>query len=142
MNAEHTWPQSRGAIAGSARSDLHHIFPVSSLVNSLRGSSPFCDVVDVIREIGPARLGYDSGGRRCFEPRGLHRGNVARAMFYFSVVYQQDISEEEEAVLRRWHDEDPVNDAEVRRMEAVSYLQGSINPFVQRSELVDRISDF
>lgn len=142
MNAEHTWPQSKGAVEGAARSDLHHLFPIVSTVNSTRAAYPYCDVVETIRELGPARYGLDKNGERCFEPRDEHKGNAARAMFYFAAVYQQSIDDREEEVLRAWHELDPVNQAERSRNSRIEDIQGSRNPFVDDPGLVGRIADF
>jgi len=142
MNAEHTWPQSLGAVSGAARSDLHHIFPVTSMVNSTRGANPFCEVVSVIREVEGAFLGYDEHGTRCFEPQDVHKGNVARAMFYFATVYQQKIDDDQENVLRKWAQEDPIDAAERIRAERIEVFQGSSQPFIQWPELLAQIDDF
>jgi deoxyribonuclease-1 len=142
MNAEHTWPQSLGAVSGAARSDLHHIFPVTSMVNSTRGAHPFCEVVSVIREVEGAFLGYDKNGTRCFEPQDVHKGNVARAMFYFATVYQQSIDDEQESVLRAWAQEDPIDAAERIRAERIEVFQGSSQPFIQWPELLAQIDNF
>ena len=40
------------------------------------------------------------------------------------------------ATLLRWHDEDPVDDAERRRNEAVSAFQTNRNPFIDHPEWV------
>lgn len=142
MNAEHTWPQSLGAFDGAARSDLHHIYPVTSVVNSLRANHPFCVVDYVVREMDEATLGYDGDGRRCFEPRDQHKGDLARAIFYFAVVYQQDLEDGEEEVLRKWAVEDPVDAHERLRSQKISVFQGSTQPFVESPQLIDHIADF
>lgn len=141
MNAEHTWPQSKGAVDGAARSDLHHLFPVTSVVNSLRANHPYCEVDEVLEERGGSKYG-DTAGVRCFEPRDEHKGNAARAMFYFAAVYQQPIDDREEAVLRRWAAQDPVDRAERSRHTRIATIQGSKNPFVEDPTLLDRIANF
>ena len=141
MNAEHTWPQSKGAVDGAARSDLHHLYPVSSVINSVRANHPYCDVDELIREDDGSRYG-NTNGIRCFEPRDEHKGNAARAMFYFAAVYQQELPADEEATLREWSELDPVDAAERDRNDRVERIQGSRNPFVDDPSLIDRISDF
>ncbi|MEZ4460543.1 MAG: endonuclease [bacterium] len=142
MNAEHTWPQSMGAVDGAARSDLHHIFPVTSLVNSTRGNAPYCDVVEVIREVDGALLGYDENGKRCFEPADSHKGNAARAMFYFATIYQQPIADDEEALLRKWASQDPIDAPERIRAERIEVFQGSVQPFIKWPQLLGQIQNF
>ncbi|GEM_PF-506545 len=142
MNAEHTWPQSKGAKFGAARSDLHHIYPVTSFSNSMRSAFPYCDVEEPFRILGDSVLGFDKEGNKCFEPALGHRGNVARSMFYFSAVYDLRINDREERVLRRWHVEDPVDSNEQERSIRITDYQGSVNDFVQTPSLVARISNF
>jgi endonuclease I len=136
MNIEHSWPQSKGA-KGIAKSDMHHLFPTDPIANSTRSSLPFGMVDD------PS---WEDGGSKCdgevFEPRPKYRGNIARALFYFSVRYQMHIDRDEEEVLRRWNREDPVDANERARNDRVEQIQGNRNPFVDHPELADRISDF
>jgi subtilisin-like proprotein convertase family protein len=142
MNVEHTWPQSKGA-TGAAKSDLHHLFPTDSRANSIRSSYPFGKVVDVkwSHESG-AKLGKDAQGRTVFEPPDAHKGNVARAMFYFSAEYSHPIPEFEEAVLKEWNHQDAVDAAEIERNRRIASIQGNRNQFVEHAELADRIRDF
>ena len=46
-NTEHSWCQSWGA-TGKAKSDLHHLYPVKSNLNSKRNNFPFCEVSEVL----------------------------------------------------------------------------------------------
>lgn len=142
MNTEHTWPQSQGAGTQPARSDLHHLFPTDPGANSRRSNHPFCVVTSVTWEEGGSKLGVDAAGDTCFEPRDVHKGNVARSLFYFSVIYNYRIDESEEAVLRMWHTADPVDDRERQRNDRIAQVQRSRNPFIDEPELVGRVSDF
>lgn len=141
MNIEHTWPQSEGA-NGIAKSDLHHIFPTSSTTNSIRSSLPFCDVVTVKWEADQSKRGLNSFGEHCFEPPLGHKGNVARALFYYSIRYGVAIDSHELGYFKQWHHEDPVDAAEVSRNELIKQYQGNTNPFVDEPELVELISVF
>lgn len=147
INVEHTWPQSRfnGRYPKEMqKSDLHHLFPTDNKINSIRGNYKFGEVV---REQKPlkcpvSRFGSNGKGNDVFEPPVNHRGNVARALFYFSTKYDLPIDPNEEAALRKWHREDPVDDEEMNRNNEIFAAQGSRNPFIDYPELVDRISDF
>ena len=145
FNAEHTWPQSKGAV-GAAKADLHHLFPTDCDANSKRGSFPFGEVATVQWEEGGSKLGLDAQGRRVFEPRDEQKGNTARALFYFYTVYGQRASLEnfriEEKTLLAWHKADPVNELERDRNDAVYSYQGNRNPFVDHPEFVDAIGSF
>ena len=142
MNTEHTWPKSQGAGSDPAKSDLFHLFPTDSYTNSKRSSYPFGDVVYVDWSKGGSSLGKNSGQYMSFMPREDHRGNVARAMFYFSIRYRNDIPGYEEVVLKRWNQEDPVDATERSRNDAISGYQKNRNPFIDHPEYADQIDDF
>jgi hypothetical protein len=143
FNVEHTWPQSRGADSGAPQADMHHLFATTSESNTRRSANYFGDVVTNISwSEGGSKLGEDSSGEKRFEPRDEHKGNVARAIFYFSVIYQMPIPQHEETVLRQWHDDDPVDANERVRNQSVADLQNSRNPFIDYPEIADRIDDF
>lgn len=141
MNIEHTWPQSEGA-NGIAKSDLHHLYVTTSSTNSIRSSLPFCNVTIVKWSADQSKRGLNSFGEHCFEPPAAHKGNVARALFYFSIRYNFPIENHQESYLRLWNKEDPVDAADLVRDQNISKLQGNNNPFVTTQDLVDFISDF
>lgn len=133
MNCEHTWPQSKGA-TGIAKSDLHHLYPVDSKRNSIRGNYPFCEVVSVTSGDEHSALGQSASGTKCFEPPQVHKGNVARSMFYFAVRYGHTIDQEQLRFFNQWNAEDPVDSLEQQRTEAIESVQGNRNPFVDHPE--------
>jgi endonuclease I len=138
INCEHTWPQSKGA-TGDAKTDMHHLFPADPDANCKRGSFPFGTVDN-------SNIKFSEGGSKfdgeVFEVRKQHRGNVARAMFYFSTVYQMPIDEKQESTLRKWHKEDPVDANEIARNDSIESLQHNRNPYIDHPEYVDKIKDF
>ncbi len=142
MNTEHTWPQSLGAGKEPARSDLFHLFPTKSDANSKRGSYPFGTVVNEAWLEGGSKLGTDVNGNTVFEPRDIHKGNVARAMFYFSIRYSLPIDNSQETELKKWHILDPVDEGERNRCEMIYSYQKNRNPFVDWPPFVDSIEDF
>ncbi|MBS1970789.1 MAG: endonuclease [Bdellovibrionales bacterium] len=148
INAEHTWPQSRFTgryPTDLQKSDLHHLFPTDSEMNSVRGNNWFGEVVKDTKTLKCKNVRFgkpDGGGQDVFEPPREHRGNVARALFYFSTRYDLPIDPRLEAVLRKWHKDDPVDDEERDRNEKIMKLQGNRNPFIDYPELVDKINDF
>lgn len=141
MNIEHTWPQSNGA-NGFAKSDLHHLFPVDAPSNSIRSSLPFCDVKISKWENGNSKRGFNQFNDHCFEPPAEHKGNVARALFYFSIRYQHPIDDHEEFFLRKWHLANPANQEEKDRNEAILKFQNISNPFIDNPSLVEQIVNF
>jgi hypothetical protein len=146
LNVEHTWPQSRftGKFAKEMqKSDLHHLFPSDSEMNSLRANYKFAEVDNSKRAVKCpiSNFGQINGGFR-FEPPNVHKGHVARALFYFSVRYKTPIDADEEAYLRKWNAEMPVDTEERLHHEQIAQIQGNRNPFIDHPELVNQISDF
>jgi len=140
-NTEHSWCQSWGA-TGKAKSDLHHLYPVKSKINSKRNNFPFCEVSDDTWDYNGSYFGKSYSGTTCFEPRNFHKGQLARAMFYFALRYSRPIDAEQEAFFRKWNEYYPPMAHEEQRNEDIYYYQGNRNPFVQYPEFVDLISDF
>lgn len=155
FNAEHTWPQSKGAV-GAAKADLHHLFPSDMDANGRRSSYPFGMVKSVMWEAPDdaginqnARLGVDATGETVFEPRDVEKGNVARALLYFYTCYAVDNGARgkvdlenfrvELPVLLKWHEQDAPDEAEKARNEAVFKAQGNRNPYVDHPEYVSQI---
>ena len=160
INTEHTYPRSKGADNGNARSDMHHLFPTRTPVNSARGSFPFADIndsstdtwfrnnqaqssipsSDIIDEFSESRNGS-------FEVREDFKGNVARAVFYFYTMYRNQANsadpnffEIQRATLLRWHQEDPVDQKEYdRTFQIADYQSGKPNPFILDTLLAYRI---
>lgn len=142
FNTEHTWPQSRGAGSLPAKSDMHHLWAVDEGANSRRSNHFFDIVTNATWQEGGSRLGTNAQRDTRFEPRDVHKGNVARGLFYFSVIYNKPIEPDEEAALRAWHRLDPPDDDERQRNDEIFGAQGSRNPFIDWPELVDQIADF
>ncbi|MDT7858148.1 endonuclease [Rubrivirga sp. S365] len=163
VNAEHVWPQSHGAGSGDAKSDGHHLFPARADVNSSRGNRPFGHVTAAEGdrwwrgtrrlETAPpdpeawATVEFDGAGTHGdrFAPPAHRRGDVARAVFYVAAVYPdrtdadaQAWFEGQVATLLAWHGDDPADDCERRRSDAVARWQGTPNPFVLDATLADR----
>jgi len=153
LNCEHTWPQSRFSTTFSAeeqKSDLHHLFPSENTANSIRGNYQFGEVSEPaeVNLCDTSTFGvYQSRKSRdftafFFAPPMEHRGNVARALFYFSIKYDLRISPDEEFYLRKWHIQDPVDDEELQRNDEIYEIQFNRNPFIDYPFIVDLINDF
>lgn len=152
INCEHTWPQSKftGKYSKDVqKADLHHLYPSDSRANSIRGNYDFADIASdngslSEDECTASKSGSSttSGGDDYFEPPTNHKGNVARSLFYFSVRYQISIPKDEEAVLRKWHEIDPVDQDEINKNEIIFGVQKNRNPFVDFPELVNSINKF
>ncbi len=77
-----------------------------------------------------------------FEPPLEHKGNVARALFYMSLRYEIPMNDTEETYLRAWHEQDPVDENEIKRNELILEIQGNRNPFIDFPDFVERIDNF
>ena len=149
VNIEHTWPQSKfngNFKKDMQKSDMHHLYLTDSQANSTRGNSPFGFIENFMDRSSSgcraSRFGFAIDGNDVYTPPAPHRGNVARALFYFSMHYNLGISKAEEAILRQWHKADPVDANEIKRHEGIAKHQKVRNPFVDHPELVDRVLDF
>jgi hypothetical protein len=147
INIEHTWPQSKFPKRKSKvqKSDLHHLFPTDSNTNNERANHTFYNLVksSPMTECPTSKLGYNRPLRQMsFEPPTEHKGNVARALFYFAIRYKGHINDTEEAVLRLWNLLDPVDDEEIRRNDLIESKQGNRNIFIDDPSLVDKIQNF
>lgn len=147
INVEHTWPQSRftGKHSQEAqKSDLHHLFPTDSQLNAIRGNHPFGEVVKDSTNLkcGQSRFGASESIRGpTFEPPENHKGHVARALLYFALRYDMNIEPNQEAYIRAWHKQYPVDSEELLRNDEIYKVQGNRNPFIDHPELVDTIQD-
>lgn len=155
INCEHSYPQSKGADWGNARSDMHHLFPTRAAVNEARSNFPFAEIVDsktetwYYRSFGINRKpsenidGYSESIQGYFEPREDHKGNVARAVFYFFTMYElqadRNFFESMRQTLCQWHLADPVDSLEWSRSHLIgSYQEDKANPFVLDCSLARR----
>ncbi|MEX0686421.1 MAG: endonuclease [Balneolales bacterium] len=158
-STEHIYPQSKGASVGKARSDLHHLYPVRSDVNSSRSNYPFTFMEDkeVTRwwkynhssdSIPEGSLSAwsktkSSPAPSLFEVRDGSKGNAARAMFYFYTVYRDKANSDyfinQMEVLLKYHDLDPIDYHEFKRTVLIADVQdGKVNPFIIDTTLVRR----
>ncbi len=146
VNTEHSWPQSKFNPEFSEslqKGDLHILFPELSKINSLRKNHPFGVVMSgAISHCPGAALGKSATGRTVFEPHDAVKGNVARALFYFSVRYKHPIDREQEDTLREWHTQDPIDVDEETRNDRVFLIQNNRNPFIDNPAWVEQIQDF
>lgn len=148
LNCEHTWPQSKftkNFAREMQKSDLHHLYPTESKANGKRGNYPFAETTGrTLKNCSDSSFGSDinSSSGSYFQPPVEHRGNVARALFYFSVRYRLKIDQKQETYLKKWHNADPVDQDEIARNNRIEEVQFNRNPFIDYPSLVASISDF
>ncbi len=162
-NKEHTWSNSHGINdALPAYSDLHHLRPCDSTVNSAKSNRDFDEGTTLYTDASPYN-GY-SGNTGCYtdtdiwEPRDADKGDVARMILYVATRYEgTDTSYDLEPVdytfsspsgepyygklstLLTWHNADPPDGKEARRNNRIQERQGNRNPFIDHPEYVTSI---
>jgi endonuclease I len=163
-NTEHIWPQSKFIGRGNAYSDLHHLQPTRADVNQSRNNYRFRPLAPsevttfwqgmvnqsavpsgALGSWSKTKLGpnFDNS---YFEPRDVVKGDVARAMFYFYTMYEEeaiatdrDYFPSQMNDLLAFHMKDPVNQIEYERTLRIASIQsGMANPFILDSTLVRR----
>lgn len=145
VNCEHSWPQSKfnkNMPIEVQKADLHHLFPSDMRANSIRNNHPFSEVLgkETHEECADSKIGYEAQSNiKSFEPPTEHRGNVARALFYFSTRYKMSINSIQASYLKKWNQEDPVDAEEISRNERIMEIQGNRNPFIDFPELMEKI---
>lgn len=158
INTEHSWPRSKGAGNGNAESDMHHLFPTRTPVNSDRASFPFGEVNDnsalkwyfknmtLNQKPGNNIDAYSELGSNTFEPRENFKGDIARAMFYFYTIYREQADEKDPEFftiqredLCTWHVQDEIDWVEWERTQKIAaYQDGKANPFILDCSLAFR----
>ena len=159
-NREHSWPQSWFNNDGTARTDLHHIFPVDGYVNNKRSNYPFGEVRSASwtsqngSKLGVCKTSGYTG--TVFEPIDEYKGDLARALMYMSVRYygedsnwgSSDMTNKSEILpwaiqmLMRWNEQDPVSQKEIDRNNVIyDDFQHNRNPFIDHPEYARMIWD-
>ncbi len=164
INTEHTYPQSKGAGEGNPRSDMHHLFPTRAFVNSARGNAAFAEINDndtdfwyyktivntsipsANRDLYSEKLEMPFFGDNRFEPKEQHKGNVARAVFYFYTMYKSQANAADPAyfelqreTLCNWHFDDPVDSLEwTQNFLKAAYQDNRPNPYILDCTLPQR----
>lgn len=158
INAEHSYPRSKGAREGNGFSDMHHLFPSRAAVNASRSNFPYADINDDqttswfylnLNQSNTPGASIDLYSERrngAFEPRESKKGDIARAVIYFYTMYTDEalaadpeFFEAQRETLCRWHREDPVDVTEWERTFMIAEYQDDLpNPFILDSTLVDR----
>jgi endonuclease I len=175
INAEHIFPQSMGASDEPARSDMFNIFPSRDDVNSARSNFPYYDIDDTDTDLwfymnlqsstipvsninGYSEKDNDAiypllgpTQQSSFEPPEGKKGDLARVIFYFYVIYNADnvnsyLSYADDnffntmkPILLQWHANDPVDVNEMERNLKIKSYQGNDNPFVIDPTLAPRL---
>lgn len=163
INCEHTVPQSFFDSGEPMKSDIHHLYPTHQDVNTARSNNPYAEINDSSTDkwfVGDASGITESNTipsvdienyselntGQSFEPREDHKGNVARAIFYFYTMYPTQAGDmsaiAELNTLYQWHLEDPVDAQEIIRNNKTQDSQGNYNPYISHPDLVAKAWGF
>jgi len=160
-NREHLIPQSSFNSAYPMQSDIHHVIPSDGRVNNFRGSLVFGNVntPNWTSSNGSIRGSSAMSGYSgvVFEPIDEFKGDIARALLYFAVRYEDTVDGYTSfnmfdgsndavffpwaiEVLLDWHNTvDPVDQRERDRNDAAYDFQNNANPFVDHPEYASMI---
>ena len=152
------WPEATED-RKAAGFDLHNIVPANSDVQSKRSDYPPGELTETVYTNGYWRSGIgviDGMETNFYEPADELKGEFARIYMYMAAVYPQSLWEGRAPMiyldgyyplltaygrntLMKWHRDDPVDEAERCRDEAIAAAQGHGNPFVTLPELAEYI---
>ena len=160
IDCEHVWPQSMydedGVQGNPMKSDMHHLRPSKSNVNSSRGNKPYNEITDQYTNtwywltyqqssIPTSNIDrYSESGSSYFEPREDVKGDLARSVVYFYTMYSgvadQSFFDSQISTMRDWHEMDPPDESEIERtMKIASYQSNLPNPYIIDPSLLVRV---
>ena len=161
MNIEHSFPKSwwGGNSNVDAYKDLFNLMPSESGINSDKSNYAMGKVTNVTRGNGFTKVGTgptSSGNKWLWEPDDQWKGDFARDYFYMVTAYSHltwtsnglDMLEDNDwptmqewayTLLLEWARQDPVDEIERQRNDAVYSIQFNRNPFVDFPNLAEYI---
>lgn len=162
FDREHVWAQSRGGFDTSAGmgTDMHHLFASDKINNQNgHGNSDYGNVDVTSKIIGnndyntTGKTGTQNGSNvSIYEPHDDVKGDIARALFYMAVRYDDTLSLTSEIqnnttydignlnVLLEWNKSDPVDVFEIHRNNLIyNNIQHNRNPFIDFPDWADAI---
>lgn len=169
MNIEHSFPRSwwggkknKTPKAKKADTDLYHLYPSDGKANGQKSNYP----MGIVTSGSPAPDGAEKVGSglgpngqliRMFEPADQYKGDFSRGYMYMATTYQdlewqgtqglQELVQGEWPTLQewaykiylKWIGDDPVDEVEIDRNNAVAEIQGNRNLFIDYPYLAEYI---
>lgn len=153
MNIEHSVANSWwNGTKNDAYKDLMHLNPSNATANNRKSNYPLSEIQSVtwdngVTFIGTPVSGQGGGAKYVYEPADQYKGDFARAFMYVFTIYD-DIAwkadwdwmydSSEPLLLRSWASElllkwsanDPADEKELARNEAIYGIQNNRNPFI------------
>lgn len=161
MNIEHSFPKSWwGGSSNNAYKDLFNLMPCESGINSTKSNYAMGKVTSDDKGNGYTKVGKGptaSGNTWLWEPADEWKGDFARGYFYMVTTYSNltwtsaqalvmlenndypTMQEWAYTLLLQWAKQDPVDEIERKRNDAVYNIQMNRNPFVDFPNLAEYI---
>lgn len=118
-------------------SDMHNMYPIVRSTDLDRRGTLFGDLPD---DVETRECGYQLSFQT-FDPPDHAKGNVARAMIYMHMQHKLPLVGPLD-LYQRWNQADPPDAEEKRRNDAIAKLQGNRNPYIDKPELIERMTGF
>lgn len=157
-NREHSFVKSWfGGEVSPMYTDLHHLIPTDSYVNTQRNDLPYGEVSSpTFTSTNGSKKGpntYPGYTGVVFEPIDEYKGDLARIYFYMATRYYGEdqywpgspmvtgsqLTTWAKNMLLEWNVADPVSAKEIARNNAVYAIQGNRNPYVDHPEYIDMV---
>lgn len=164
LNREHSFPKSwwGGDTNIPPYIDLNHLYPSERDANMAKSNFPLGEVdhnytlkfFNDVSTVGYPVQGQGGGANYVFEPDDVYKGDFARTYFYMATAYQNlswkytymvssntypTLNSWAVELLLKWHRDDPVDDKEINRNDAVYRIQNNRNPFIDYPDLAEYI---
>lgn len=158
MNIEHSFAKSWwGGSQIQAYKDLFNLMPSDSKANSSKSNYAMGEVTNASYDNGSIKVGKGNKIKNSiWEPEDKWKGDFARTYMYMVTCYSDltwtsngldqlennqwpTFNEWTMEMVLRWSREDPVDEIEIARNEAVYDIQGNRNPFVDFPNLCEYI---
>ncbi|MBU4693757.1 endonuclease [Mycoplasma zalophidermidis] len=155
-NCEHIIAQSWFGKESPMRNDAHHVWPTDIHVNGKHSNYPYGNVKSGWTSINGTKVGTGVDGGYVTEVINEFKGDVARAILYFYLTYNdRNITQKGVASrlfdssnnnkikahflneLLEWNDRDSITQFDLDRNNGIYKHQRNRNPFIDYPELVD-----
>ncbi|MCK4441572.1 MAG: endonuclease [Sulfurovaceae bacterium] len=109
--------------------DMHNLVPSIGEINGDRSNYPYGNIPGEKRVYGKVDMEIESS-KRVAEPKKSILGDIARTYFYMHDKYNMYISPEQEKMLIKWNNQDPVSRWEKKKNLLVKDIQGDDNEYI------------
>ncbi|HHD80085.1 MAG TPA: hypothetical protein ENK99_00520 [Campylobacterales bacterium] len=108
---------------------MHNLVPSIGEINGDRSNYPYGNIPGEKRVYGKVDMEIESS-KRVAEPKKNILGDIARTYFYMHDKYNMYISPQQEKMLIKWNNQDPVTRWEKKKNLLVKDIQGDDNEYI------------